>query len=149
MIKSMDTEQFNEAYDRLTPKQKEALKPFLAGEPEEAIAQTLDCTDSNVRRHIANVCREFGFANEDGEHLRQRQELVELFAKHKPEWVSAEVVKKYLGQIPSSVELESPEGSVALNSPFYVERPPIETLCYATIEHPGCLIRIKAPKWMG
>ncbi len=110
MIKSMNTKEFNEAYERLTPKQKEVLKPFLAGKSEEAIAQNLDCTDSNVRRHIANVCREFGFANEDGEHLRQRQELVELFAKHRPQWVSAEVVKKYLGQTSPPVEIETPEG---------------------------------------
>lgn len=48
-----------------------------------------------------------------------------------------------------AVDLESPEGSSALDSPFYVERPPIESLCYATIEQPGCLIRIKAPKGMG
>lgn len=149
MIKSMDTEQFNEGYERLTPKQKEVLKPFLAGEPEEAIAQSLDCDPSNVRHHIANSCSKFGFANQKGEHFRQRQELVELFAKHRPEWVSPEVVKKYLGQIPSSVELESPDGSVGLDSAFYVERSPIESRCYATIEQPGCLIRIKAPKRMG
>lgn len=32
---------------------------------------------------------------------------------------------------------------------FYVERPPIEDLCYQTIRQPGALIRIKAPKKMG
>jgi hypothetical protein len=95
------------------------------------------------------VCREFGFANEDGEHLRQRQELVELFAKHKPEWVSAEVVKKYLGQTPPPVETETPDGLVVLDSDFYVERPPIESICYETLLQPGSLIRIKAPSMMG
>jgi DNA-binding CsgD family transcriptional regulator len=149
MIKSMDTEQFNEAYDRLTPKQKEALKPFLAGEPEEAIAKTLDITESMVRRHIANSCRKFGFANQDGEHFRQRQELVELFAKHKRDWVNAEVVKKYLGETPPMVDLESPEGAVALDSRFYVERSPIESDCYKAIEHSGALICIRAPGKMG
>jgi hypothetical protein len=44
---------------------------------------------------------------------------------------------------------EFPEGVVGLDSDFYVERPPIESMCYATIEQPGCLIRIKAPKRMG
>jgi transcriptional regulator with XRE-family HTH domain len=46
-------------------------------------------------------------------------------------------------------ELPFPEGSVALDSPFYVERPGIESLCYETIVKPGSLIRIKAPKMMG
>jgi transcriptional regulator with XRE-family HTH domain len=46
-------------------------------------------------------------------------------------------------------ELPFPEGSVALDSPFYVERPGIESLCYKTIVKLGSLIRIKAPKMMG
>ena len=41
------------------------------------------------------------------------------------------------------------KGEVPLDSPFYVERPPIELLCYQTIVQPGALIRIKAPKQMG
>lgn len=41
------------------------------------------------------------------------------------------------------------KGQVPLNSPFYVERPPTELLCYDTILQPGALIRIKAPKLMG
>lgn len=50
---------------------------------------------------------------------------------------------------PLVTELPFPEGSVALDSPFYVERPGIESLCYETIVKPGSLIRIKAPKMMG
>nr|MDZ8169744.1 AAA-like domain-containing protein [Nostoc sp. CmiSLP01] len=49
----------------------------------------------------------------------------------------------------STCELEYPEGEVALNSPFYVERPPIEQRCYEQIKKPGFLIRIKAPQQMG
>jgi class 3 adenylate cyclase len=41
------------------------------------------------------------------------------------------------------------KGEVPLDSPFYVERPSIEVLCYETIVQPGALIRIKAPKQMG
>ena len=47
------------------------------------------------------------------------------------------------------LQLPFPQGSVALDSPFYVERPGIESLCYETIVKPGSLIRIKAPKLMG
>ena len=42
-----------------------------------------------------------------------------------------------------------PEGSVALSSSFYIERPRIESVCYETIIKPGSLIRIKGAKWMG
>ncbi|KAM3099154.1 AAA-like domain-containing protein [Phormidesmis sp. 146-35] len=40
-------------------------------------------------------------------------------------------------------------GQLPLDSNFYVERPPIETLAYDTILQPGALLRIKAPRQMG
>jgi len=49
----------------------------------------------------------------------------------------------------SEIALEFPEGSVSLDSPFYVERPPIESDCYKEILKPGSLIRIRGPKQMG
>jgi hypothetical protein len=56
------------------------------------------------------------------------------------------------GQIPISTNQaipDFPEGLVAVDSPFYVERPPVETNCYQEILKPGSLIRIKAPRKMG
>ncbi|MGD1855840.1 MAG: AAA-like domain-containing protein [Leptolyngbyaceae cyanobacterium] len=47
------------------------------------------------------------------------------------------------------VVLEEPEGLVPLDSPFYMERLPIETDCYETVVRPGSLIRIKAPRQLG
>ncbi len=49
----------------------------------------------------------------------------------------------------SGKEIPFPEGSVSLDSTFYVERNGIESLCYDGIIKPGSLIRIKAPKLMG
>jgi hypothetical protein len=46
-------------------------------------------------------------------------------------------------------ELPFPEGPVPLDSPLYIERDGVESLCYTTIVKPGSLIRIKAPKLMG
>ncbi|NET37959.1 MAG: serine/threonine protein kinase, partial [Cyanothece sp. SIO1E1] len=45
--------------------------------------------------------------------------------------------------------MELPGEQVPLHSSFYVERLPIESICYETILQPGALIRIKAPKQMG
>ncbi len=42
-----------------------------------------------------------------------------------------------------------PEGPVPLDSPFYVESEGVESLCYAEINRPAALIRIKAPRLMG
>ena len=44
---------------------------------------------------------------------------------------------------------ELPEGQVPLNSPFYVERSPIEADSYKAIMQPGALVRIRAPRRMG
>lgn len=50
---------------------------------------------------------------------------------------------------PSNWSLDDPQGQVSLDSPFYIERPPIEADCYEAIFKPGSLIRIKAPRQMG
>jgi DNA-binding Xre family transcriptional regulator len=51
--------------------------------------------------------------------------------------------------VTTSFSLETPEGSVPLSSPFYIERLPQETYCRAEIAKPHALIRLKAPRQMG
>lgn len=58
-------------------------------------------------------------------------------------------VRSHPTQPISFLELDNPEGSVCLDSPLYIERPPIESDCYETILKPGALIRVKAPRQMG
>lgn len=53
-----------------------------------------------------------------------------------------------LPPLPSAAP-EIPGGQIDLESQFYIQRPPIETLCYEAIAQPGALIRIKAPRQMG
>ncbi|PSB16551.1 hypothetical protein C7B65_21280 [Phormidesmis priestleyi ULC007] len=40
-------------------------------------------------------------------------------------------------------------GQLSLGSAFYVQRSPIESICYDAILQPGALLRIKAPRQMG
>ncbi|HIK49871.1 MAG TPA: AAA-like domain-containing protein [Oscillatoriales cyanobacterium M59_W2019_021] len=49
----------------------------------------------------------------------------------------------------SQTPLEFPSGPVPLNSPFYIDRPPVEELAYREIAKPGSVIRLKAPRLMG
>ncbi len=51
--------------------------------------------------------------------------------------------------IKSEIGIQFPSASVALSSPLYINRPPIEELAYAEISRPGCVLRIKAPMKMG
>lgn len=46
-------------------------------------------------------------------------------------------------------KMDFPSGPVPLDSPFYINRPPLEELICSEIMQPGCLLRIKAPKKMG
>jgi hypothetical protein len=45
--------------------------------------------------------------------------------------------------------IKFPGGAIPLDSPFYINRSPIEELSYAEICQTRCLLRIKAPKQMG
>lgn len=47
------------------------------------------------------------------------------------------------------ISLEFPNGPVPLNSPFYMERSPVEEQAYTTICQPGSVLRIRAPRKMG
>ncbi len=46
-------------------------------------------------------------------------------------------------------KMDFPGSPVPLGSPFYINRPPLEKIVCNEIIHPGCLIRIKAPRKMG
>lgn len=47
------------------------------------------------------------------------------------------------------VELDARSGKVPIDSPFYIERPPIESQSFQAIAKPGALLLIKAPRQMG
>ncbi|MCC5614655.1 AAA-like domain-containing protein [Nostoc sp. CHAB 5836] len=49
----------------------------------------------------------------------------------------------------SASQIEFPSGPVSLGSPLYINRRPLEELVCNEILHPGCLIRIKAPRKTG
>lgn len=52
------------------------------------------------------------------------------------------------GRIPNQPPMPL-NGQLPLDSPFYVYRPPTESLCYEAILQPGALVRIKAASQMG
>ncbi|MBP0003059.1 MAG: AAA-like domain-containing protein [Cyanobacteria bacterium SBC] len=45
--------------------------------------------------------------------------------------------------------IEFPNCPVSLRSPFYIERPPIESRIYEELDRPGSVVRVKAPRKMG
>lgn len=70
--------------------------------------------------------------------------------KMKPEENRLEGVQaKVSFPVVTADKLEFPSGSVPLSSPFYIERFPIEAQCWAEVNKPGSLIRIRAPRRTG
>lgn len=142
----MNQETFDKIYQsELTPKQKKVLPLFLGGQTDEQIATKIGATHRSTASHqLRNISKRFGFPPETEPDYRCN--LVELFAKYKPELVSVKALEK-CGYIIQNIRF--PEGPEPLNSSFYQERSPIESRCYRAIKEPGALIRIKAPKQMG
>jgi hypothetical protein len=137
---------FNAIYEELTPRQRKVVQAFLAGETDEGIATSLYVEAATVRRHLANICKEFGLSNPEGEHYSYRDELIKLFARYRPKTVNPRLIG---GQRSFQPDLEFPGSPLPLESPFYVKRSPIEERCAREILKPGALIRIRAPKRMG
>ncbi|MCL1475679.1 AAA-like domain-containing protein [Argonema antarcticum] len=59
------------------------------------------------------------------------------------------VAKDDFSPLFTHTQIKFPGSPLPLNSPLYINRPPIEELACAEISQPGCVIRIKAPKRMG
>ncbi|CAN1212801.1 Protein kinase domain-containing protein [Tumidithrix helvetica PCC 7403] len=80
---------------------------------------------------------------------RQRFENAMVALKALAAIVKSAAPPTVLSTAPTTPKLEEPNGQVATDSEFYVERPPIEHDCFEAIARPGALIRIKAPRQMG
>jgi DNA-binding CsgD family transcriptional regulator len=142
----MNRREFETCLESLTPKQKEVLWLFLAFHTDEEIASTLNCTPSNVRRHIANIFNQFGFTNDEGEFYCYRYDLVEVFREHLPKRVSAQWSTKLGATQPE--EPDFPGCPLAVDSRYYLERPPAEHKALKILK-PGALVRIRGPRKTG
>jgi DNA-binding Xre family transcriptional regulator len=107
------------------------------------------------RRKFQEICEKLGF--EDWRALAEVPSLQQPIDNAEP-GKPLEIVSPPLSIIRESPSLavgidrfplETPEGSVPLNSAFYIERLPQEDYCKAEIAKPHALIRLKAPRQMG
>jgi hypothetical protein len=83
----MTQKQFENKFNKLSPKQKQVLEKLLAGESDKTIATSLHIEESTVRKHIENICNTFlGKADILGQS--RRNELIDVFKRYKPKWVT-------------------------------------------------------------
>jgi AAA-like domain len=48
-----------------------------------------------------------------------------------------------------AASIDYPSGPIPSDSPFYIDRPPLESLAFTKIQQPGCALRIRAPHQFG
>ncbi len=117
------------------------LQGSWEGKTYEEMAQDVGYTVDYLNKDVGNKLWK-KLSNLLGEKVSKknlREPLKRASTGQKPPQVTSESLQ----------EIPFPEGSVPLDSPFYVERNGIESLCYDAINNQGSLIRIKAPKLMG
>lgn len=77
------------------------------------------------------------------------QRLEKFASQDNPQTIKTTAAMPTAGFPRERYVLEFPEGQVPLASELYIERSPIEQICYQEILQPRAFIRIKAPRKMG
>ncbi|PZV07351.1 MAG: hypothetical protein DCF22_22195 [Leptolyngbya sp.] len=96
MVAGSEQKSFDEKFKQLTERKKEVLETLLSGKSDEAAAACLCIAKSTYRKHIQQIGNKFGFKSGLVERRNKRPALVELFRKHKPEWVTPEAIANYI-----------------------------------------------------
>lgn len=81
----MNQTEFTQAFANITPRQQEVLLKVLAGEKDADIAASLHITRETVRKHVENICGEFGLKDRQEPGFSHRPSLIALFAKYRPD----------------------------------------------------------------
>lgn len=138
----MNKQQFEDIYNnKLEPKHKEILTPFLDGKKDWEIADCMknkrDRSRDTISRWIREICRRFS----DTDEPIERWELVDIFAEHKSELVTERCLKRYKSSRQNGDN--SPD-----NDEIYLERELLDSYQNKLLQV-GMLLRIKAPKQWG
>lgn len=146
----MNGQEFEDKYLEITKYQRPVLNGFLNGDSDLEMVTRLGGTPANIRQHIKKICELFGVGNSDGESLRYRNDLVELFIEYKPELVADSWKQKLSAQkLPPQPAINYPSGAVPLDNGLYIERESIDANIKKYITEPRALIRVLAPSKFG
>uniref|UniRef100_A0ACD5GWX3 Helix-turn-helix transcriptional regulator n=1 Tax=Desertifilum tharense IPPAS B-1220 TaxID=1781255 RepID=A0ACD5GWX3_9CYAN len=82
----MNSSEFTERFQGLTPKPRNVLELLLNGKSDDEIAQLIGASTSTVRKHIQNLCDRFEIPREaEGLKRNRREDLIALARQYKPQ----------------------------------------------------------------
>ncbi len=172
-LKVADAAVFSHAARHLKNIEVAVLRGALQGQKYDQIAEACDYAPEYIKHDVGPKLWQL-LSSSLGEKV-SKTNLTAVLAQQldqivqnpgEDEWVQGEVEKqesreaiqnpscarsapKVRPKIQNPKFLEPAIGLIALDSEFYVERPPIESRCYEEVMRPGALIRIKAASQMG
>jgi len=91
-----------------------------------------------TKKNLQLTIKDYLQAYTDGRRIRLKQELQ----------TNGKTENYFESEVPTT-KIEFPGVPLPLNSPVYINRPPVEEFAYTGISQPGCFISIKAPIKMG
>jgi predicted DNA-binding protein YlxM (UPF0122 family) len=132
----MNRETFLNIYNnKLMPDHKEILPLILEGFSNKEIVEKQNVTPSAVSHRIKVIAEKFDCVS--------REDLIEIFAKYKPEVVGRKLLENY----PNLVQPHFPDRPEPIDSSFYIERDRFESNLDSLLTE--SLIRITAPRKIG
>ncbi len=146
--KLVNTLLFNRTGKYLRDVEIKVLQGAWEGKSYDDIAQQLQLSASYINKDVGyRLWQKLSKAL--GEEVTKKNFRQALLREWQQTVLSADAEASSSATIAATTALEFPEGTVALGSPFYIERLELESDCYKEIIRPGALIRIRAPRRMG
>jgi len=93
-FQNMSAEEFEKTCDRLSTQEKPVLQLFLQNQTDEEIAASLNKNPGTIRKQIRNIYQKFGI---QGNSKTQRNYLIPIFFKYKPELVNIPLLTHVVG----------------------------------------------------
>ncbi len=114
---------------------KHLIAPELWKLLSELLGEKINCT--NCRKQLNELNQKISYLERQTVEVESSSLPLELTAQFSQEITPQELI------------LEEPEGQVPLDSPLYVNRNSLESICYQKILEPRAFIWISAPRKMG
>ena len=137
---------FEEAFETLTPRNKEVLRLYLSGWTDQRIANHKGWRDhTSVVYHLSEAGKKFGVVKVPNVRNCCRDYLIDLFYEYKRDWVNESLVD--LPEQPPP----SPKAAMSAESYFYIKQEEIEREAKELVQdaQKGRLIRIFSPRHTG